>query len=216
MTFDFILNTYKTERYKLYSDVYNNDKVSGVLGFTNYLDYFEHYLGYYAYIENTELLIEHAVRGIFKYKLKDYVHPHHKNFTDRGGIEKIRRRDADEALINTISEKMDEFERVIKSQKFIELYDFIRVNKASNLSGLDIYDVALRIGIKYNIKPTEVFLHKGVLMGLKMLESKHLVEEDVSLKKTVSIKDLPKVLWNMEATYIEDFFNVKNRDFMKI
>ncbi len=216
MTFEYILNTYKTERYKLYSDIYGNDKVSGVIGFNNYLEYFKHYLGYYTTINNDEELITHAVKGMFKYKLNMYLHPHHKNFNDRGGIEKIKRKNDDEALLNNILDRMDEFEQVIKTNDFAQLYEFIKTNKEAKLSGLDIYDIALRIGSKYEIKPTEVFLHKGTLMGLKMLENKGLVEEDLSLKKTVSIKQLPKALWDMEATHIEDFLNVKNRDFMGI
>lgn len=216
MTLEFILNTYKTERYKLYSDIRNNDKVSGVIGFNNYIEYFDHYLGFYTTVEDTEQLIDYAVKGVFKYKLKEYVHPHHKNWNDRGGIEKIRRKESDETLVNAICDRMDEFEKAIKTDDFEQLYDFIKSNKEGNFGGYESYDIALRIGIKYGIKPKELFLHKGIVMGLKLLETKGLVEEDASLKKTIAIKKLPKCLHDMEATYIEDFFNLKNREFMKL
>src|SRR5439155_883650 len=100
MKLEQLLNIYKTERYKLYSDVYKNDKVSGVLGFTTYAEYFDNYLGYFKTIDDTEKLIGYAVKGLFEYKGKLYMHPHQKQFRDRGGNQQGISNEVGEEVIN--------------------------------------------------------------------------------------------------------------------
>ena len=216
MTLENILKIYKTERYKLYSDVYNNTKVSGLLGFSTYLDYFNNYLGYYATINDTEKLIEHAVKGIFEYKGKTYVHPHQKIWRDTGGNEKGIRNEVSEEVINSILENLDAFEKVIKSKDFGALYNFIKKYKVPKFEGQDIYDAALRIGMKYGISPAEVYLYGSSFIGLKTLESKGIVKEDLSTKKTVAVNELPECFSDMKAMYIEDFLSMKKVDIMRM
>ncbi len=216
MTLEYILRNYKTERYKLYSDVYNNNKVSGLIGFSSYLEYFENYLGYYKTIEDTERLIEHAVQGLFEYKGKLYIHPHQKVWRDTGGNEKGIRSEISAEVITNILENYEACEKAIKSKDFADLYDFVKKYKLPKFGGLEIYDTALRIGAKFNIEPNEVYLHAGTLIGLKTLETKRIVEEDLSLKKSVKIEELPECFKDMNPIHIEDFFSVKKVDIMKM
>ena len=216
MTLEFIIKTYKTERYKLYSDVFNNTKVSGLLGFPTYLDYFENYLGYYASIDDTEKLITYAVCGLFEYKGKTYVHPHQKIWRDTGGNEKGIRSEVSSEVINSILENSDAFEKALKTKEFNELYEFIKKYKIPKFGGVEIYDSALRIGAKYGISPKEVYLHGSTLIGLKTLETKRMVEEDLSLKKSVKVEELPACFGDMLPIHIEDLLSVKKVDIMKM
>lgn len=216
MTLEYIVRTYKTERYKLYSDVYNNSKVSGLLGFSNYLDYFENYLGYYSTIDDSEKLVEHAVKGLFEYKGKLYIHPHQKIWRDKSGTEQGIRNELSNEIINNIMDNFDGLEKAIKSKEFGEIYDFIKKNKAGKFGGLDMYDTSLRIGAKHGISPKEIYLHSGTMIGFKTLETKGLVEEDLSLKKTVKISELPHCFERMEPLHIEDFFSIKKVDIMRM
>ena len=216
MTIEQILKNYKTDRYKLYSDVYNNSKVSGLLGFSTYLDYFNAYLGYYASLDDTEKLIEHAVKGLFEYKFKLYIHPHQKIWRDTGGNEKGIREEVSAEVINGILENFKALEKAIKTKEFANLYEFIKKYKVHKFEGQDIYDTALRIGSKYGIFPKEVYLYGSSFIGLKTLETKEIVKEGLSLKKTVPISELPACFSDMQAMYIEDFFALKKVDIMKM
>ena len=216
MRLEQILENYKTERYKLYSDIYNNNKVSGLLGFSTYLDYFNAYLGYYTSLDDTEKLIEHAVKGMFEYKGKLYIHPHQKIWRDMGGNEKGVREEVSAEVINGILENSHTLENAIKTKDFANLYELIKKQKVHKFEGQDIYDTSLRIGSKYGIFPKFVYLYGSSFIGLKTLETKGIVKEDLSLKKTVSINDLPECFSDMRAIYIEDFFAIKKVDIMKM
>ena len=216
MTLEQILHSYKTERYKLYSDVYNNTKVSGLLGYTDYLTYFENYLGYYKTIDDTSQLIKYAVKGLFVNKGTLYIHPHQKVWRDKSGREQGIRDEVGNEVMENINENMYHFEKALETKSFDELYDFIREQKTYKFGGTDIYDTALRIGSKYDIKPKTVFLHAGSLIGLKALETKKLIEEDLSLSKTVALSEFPSIFKGMEAMHIEDFLCIKKVDLMRM
>lgn len=215
MKLEQILNIYTTERYKISVQAKGTDYSSWVV-FPNYADYFENYLGYYKSIEDQDKLINHAVKGIFVYKTKEYIHPHQSVWRDRGGNERGIRPEVSDAVIEGIMENEDKLNSAIDSKDFDTLYEFIKKNKVTKFGGLEIYDCALRIGSKYNISPKNVYLHGPTLIGLKTLEGKKLVEEDISNNKTVALKDLPECLQNLNPIYIEDFLNFKRLDFMRI
>ena len=184
--------------------------------FADYLEYFENYLNYYTQIENTQRLVECAAKGIFVYKTKEYIHPHQSVWKDRGGNERGIRNEVSDAVIENIMDNEDELISVIDSKDFDQLYEFIKKHRVTKFGGLEIYDCALRIGKKYDIAPKSIYLHGATLIGLRTLESKRLVEEDLSNNKTVFMKDLPEEFKGMTPVHIEDFLNMKRLDLMRI
>jgi len=215
MTLSYIVNIYKTERYKINVQLKGTDYGAWVV-FSNYLDYFENYLAHYSTLKNMNELVEHAVKGIFVYKEKEYTHQHQKLWRDAGGNDRGIKPEVSKLVIETIMENVDELNEAIESGDFDVLYDFIKKNKTNKFGGLEIYDTTLRIGAKFNIVPKNVYLHGSTLIGLRTLENKRLVEEDLHNKKTVSLKELPEELKGMSPIHIEDFLNLKRMDFMKI
>jgi len=111
---------------------------------------------------------------------------------------------------------LSHFERAIESNNFDEIYDFIKEQKSSKFTGTDIYDAAVRIGSKYDIAPKSIYLHAGSLIGLKALETKRLIDEDVSLQKTITVSQFPKIFKGMEPIHIEDFLSMKKVDLIKM
>ncbi len=215
MTLEYILNNYKTERYKISVQQKGADYSSWVV-FPTYLEYFENYLGFYSTLNDLDILVNYAVKGLFSYKEKEYVHPHQAVFRDRGGNDRGIKPEVSKEVINNIMEQEEELSAAIKSNDFDVLYDFIKKNKAGKFGVLDVYDTALRIGSKYNITPKNVYLHGSGTIAIRTLETKRLIEEDLSAKKYIALKDLPECLQNMNPIYIEDFLNLKRMDFMRI
>ncbi len=215
MTLEQILNNYKTERYKISVQAKGTDFSTWVV-FPDYKEYFENYLGYYTTLPDLFTLVDHAVKGIFVYKGKEYVHPHQSIWRDRGGNDRGIKPEVSKAVIESIFENEEELNEAIDSKDFDRLYEFIKKHKVTKFGGLEIYDCALRIGRKYKIAPKNVYLHGSTLIGLRTLETKRLVEEDLSNNKTIEMKDLPEALREMNPIHVEDFLNMKRMDFMRI
>ena len=83
---------------------------------------------------------------------------------------------------------------------FRQLFELVRdlIEPIPGIGELMIYDTALRIGAKLNLKPMRVYLHAGARAGARALDYENRGRDFVHLE------DLPEPLRQLEPHEIED------------
>lgn len=107
---------------------------------------------------------------------------------------------------NRVSKKLDQGLKVTLNDKkqpedfknFDEIYTWILsvTNSVVGLGETTAYDVARRLGVWLNLKPTSVYLHAGAAEGAKHLGIK---------EKIVELNKFPQELQKLDATHAENF-----------
>ena len=145
-----------------------------------------------------EELIKDAVYG----RLPDTLQDSHQTQIARKVLEEMERRLLDKAIIDKMK----------KCKDFIELFTIVYDKSIPGFGSLCVYDTSLRLGAIFNIYPEVVFLHRGVLVGVKNLLGINTLNTIIinfnedSRFPYILIEDLPEVLQSLEAHHIENFF----------
>jgi hypothetical protein len=111
----------------------------------------------------------------------------HQRRISRGVLEEARRR------------LVDNLDGLRAAETFEELYDDVEavLGPILGIGELAVYDIALRIGARFDLSPARVYLHAGTRDGAKAL--------GLSWRsKTIGVGDLPVALRNLTAREAED------------
>ena len=95
---------------------------------------------------------------------------------------------------------VDNLRRIKNAQSFDDLFDLVeRISgPIHGIGELAVYDTALRIGARFGLEPTKVYLHAGTRDGAKKLLGIN------GRRKTIELEELPAALRSFSAREIED------------
>lgn len=94
--------------------------------------------------------------------------------------------------------------RLRRARDFHELYLLLRGYTVRGIAQMAWYDIGTRIGAYLRLEPEKLYMHTGVLMGLKALNQ---VGYDIDLRarEWIEIEELPVCLRKVKPDFAEDF-----------
>lgn len=100
-----------------------------------------------------------------------------------------------------------------KYSAFSDLFLSVQLtaNGVSGIGDLAVYDTVLRIGWRFDVKPSEVYLQAGARIGAKRLGAKRLLQIPRG-HRSVPVSLFPQELQALAPYQIENFLCVSCRD----
>ncbi|MDR1596533.1 MAG: hypothetical protein LBR99_02400 [Treponema sp.] len=113
-------------------------------------------------------------------------HPHQKRISDK----------LPEEFAQSLQK---ESQALARAADFTKLMSLVSAAALAGIGDLAVYDTALRLGFRRNIRPTLVYLHRGTLSGAQLL--------GVTAKESIAKDCLPDPLKNsdLDPGELEDF-----------
>jgi hypothetical protein len=99
-----------------------------------------------------------------------------------------------------------ECQALARAADFTKLMSLVSAAAPSGIGDLTVYDTALRLGFRRNIRPTLVYLHRGTLAGARLL--------GITAKESIAKDCLPGPLKNsdLDPGELEDFLCIFHKN----
>lgn len=96
------------------------------------------------------------------------------------------------------------------ADSFDELFDIVStaIELIDGIGELAVYDTALRIGARFDLQPTKVYLHAGTRTGARVLGLQHT-------RAYIDVAELPVELQVLSASEAEDALCIYKHELTK-